>query len=840
MKKLIIILLIIVCFGFLLGDAPTPNMSFAGRWGSGPCMDVASIDHYAYYLGLRTGVEVLDMTVLERPVKVGNVLIEDHPNGEMPSEKELVIQGSYAYVIAAYNETKDSVLELIDLENPANPSIESFLFFSGDVTGLAVNGNIAVVSLREGGIKIFDVSNPFVPKWVADYFIDGVTVDVAARGNYVYAVNRNSMRIIDVSVAAAPRLTGTYTLTDNDISSVDISADDKYAFIGGYGGLVTIDIRNPFAPQEMNFYRLPYLSKIEIKQNIAYVSGSSTMYLLDILNPSAPQELAKYHVFYALSGFAVSGQTIYIANGVNGLRVLDFSDYEETKEIGHYNQVTDTLIGVKVRDGIVYTMHQQSFYAIDAGNANNPYMRGKNRLSGSYPSGLRLKDQYAYHASMSGFHILDISDPHQPVSVGYYAYRWFQTYGLALKDHYAFTVSAGSQLEVVDVGDPTNPQQAASLDGIAIGGIEGNGDYLYILSSAVGLQVIDISQIESPVLVKTVWVDIPAEMEDWPITYMIEPQIKDNYLYIPGHRGLEVLDITNPADPVKVGLGTMDKTAYAVAIDGHYAFVVREDGNMHIFDLSVPKAPQQAGILTIPNGARNIYAADHYLYVTTKNNQMQIHRIGDCLEGPVSTLMVSGSWEVGEMKELTWIIPPSWKGDELLNLELYQDNYRIGTIGENIKASTGTFTWSVGSAVNHSLRIEPGNRFNLGFRKIQDNCLTLSNNVFTIQDPGVSVDLEITRVEDASLLSSRLCNRIDIMVTKQANAVEVGSYLIKRRTEYNTVEWLDLIPATVFQNGTYSYFDCNIEEYSTYEYYIEAVHPNGAIIKDAYGIQRPY
>ncbi len=58
------------------------------------------------------------------------------------------------------------------------------------------------------------------------------------------------------------------------------------------------------------------------------------------------------------------------------------------------------------------------------------------------------------------------------------------------------------------------------------------------------------------------------------------------------------------------------------------------------------------------------------------------------------------------MMELTWMVPDSWNEDQLVNLEFSQDNHPIGTIAENIPVSTGTITWSMGRAVNKSIRIE--------------------------------------------------------------------------------------------------------------------------------------
>jgi hypothetical protein len=624
---------------------------------------------------------------------------------------------------------------------------------------------------------------------------------------------------------------GTYTLTDNDLGAVDISADRKIALLGGYGGLVTVDLSNPANPQEMNFYALPYISQVHVKEDTAYIVANSTVLLLDISTPDSHQELGQWRPFQVLLDVDVSGDLVFVASYVEGLRVLDFSEPAEPKLISRYNQVTDELMGVKVHGSMIYSMHAHNLYAIDAANPEHPFMVGKSGFSGSYPNSLVLKDQYAYHASKSGFSVLDISNPKQPVNVSHFGGRFFQAYGLAVKDNYAFTVfNDTSELYVLDISDPARVKEMTKLSGIEIGGMAVYEDYLYIISSAVGLQVVDISQPTSPELVKTIWINIPAQIDVWEDTFIIEPQILENYLYIPGHRGLETLDITNPADPVWTGVGETGETAFSAAVFGNYAYVVRRDGNLHIFDLSDRGEPESAGILSIAFGARQVYAADHYLYITTKNDQVVIYRIGDCWHNPWLVLPVGESWTVGDMKEISWISPGNWTGNELLNLELYQDNHRIAVIGENIPSAQGALNWWVGAAVNQSLLIEPGTRFNIGLRIRENNCMILSQQSFTIPDPGISLSVEVEKGEDRSVFATRWCNRVDISVSKENNAVEISSYVIKRSNDYGEYEWLDLIPAAMIEKGSYSYFDCSIHEYSEHSYLIEAMHPNGAIV----------
>lgn len=838
MKKAILLLIGLAVLCLFMGgnsesvdaNTPIPGLTYEGVWGSGPCMDTAYDGTYVYYLGYRTGLEVLDITEPRRPLRIGGVYTPSFPGGEMAAETDVLVRDGYAYITATNYQLDDGILQIVDLANPSAPVSTAHLVFDGRVTGLAVRDGYAYLSIREGGVKIFDVRNPYSPVQVGGFFIDGITGDVAAGydNNLIYAVNENSMRIIDVSAPASPVLVGSYTLTDNDIGCVAIGENGEYAFIGGYGGLVTVDITDPASPRETNFYRLPYVHNIKIENNTAYVSASG-LRLLDIASPSSPRELAYWSGSFNVFDVAMAKGYVYLASYGKGLSILDISDKTDPKDIGAYDQVSEYVFGVTARDSMIYTMHSFSVFIIDAGNASFPDLTGKSNYVGSNPNSIILRDQYAYHASVTGVRILDISNPRQPEITGAYSTRWYKTYGLALKDNIAYTVRIEDRLEAIDISDPFNPEAISSLDGIGIGGIVINGDYAYVISSWAGLQVIDISNPQSMALTTLVPVNVPAETPGWWDTLVIKPLLRDNYLYIPGHRGLEVLDIGNPAAPVPVAVGVTGQTATGAEIDGDNAYVVLNDGTVSIFDISQPTAPRQTGLLHIPYGARHVFASGNHLYITSLNYQIHIYRTGSCASALIDAPGGGTICALGSSQDISWTLSQTGSNDGFVNLELFQDNHRVATIAENLPAS-GTFSWTVGAATGTNILVEPGNRFNIGVRRLEDNCLTLSQGNFTVPETGVSLDIEAAAGTDSSFLLSRRGILIDITVNREAGAAEISHYILKRR--FNLEEWelLKSIPADSIQNGAFTYFDSIGEPYLSHEYYVEAIHPTGAII----------
>ena len=110
--------------------------------------------------------------------------------------------------------------------------------------------------------------------------------------------------------------------------------------------------------------------------------------------------------------------------------------------------------------------------------------------------------------------------------------------------------------------------------------------------------------------------------------------VTDNYAYIAGEgsESLDIINVTNPADPVQTGniaSGTLLSQVYDLAISGDYAYMTGLGGNdIDIINISNPSNPVQAGSIT--NGFNKTplnepygdFIAGNYLYVANYGSSM--------------------------------------------------------------------------------------------------------------------------------------------------------------------------------------------------------------------------
>jgi hypothetical protein len=72
--------------------------------------------------------------------------------------------------------------------------------------------------------------------------------------------------------------------------------------------------------------------------------------------------------------------------------------------------------------------------------------------------------------------------------------------------------------------------------------------------------------------------------------------IVGNYVYVTAwDGGLNVVDVSNPSAPKKVGSCTMPGEARDVAVSGGFAFVAAQEGGLRVVDVSNPKSPIEVG-----------------------------------------------------------------------------------------------------------------------------------------------------------------------------------------------------------------------------------------------------
>jgi hypothetical protein len=272
--------------------------------------------------------------------------------------------------------------------------------------------------------------------------------------------------------------------------------------------------------------------------------------------------------------------------------------------------------GVDVRDGVAYVGIGPRVVALDISEPSEPRLLGQSLVLPNEVRDISVCGAYAYVAG-EGFYVIDVSDPVHPGWVGSYTGdSSTDLVDVVVVDHYAYTVDVDDGLQVLDVSAPCAPTW---IGGCPLGDhgqrVAVAGNYAYVLTW-YALNVIDISNPAAPVRVGRL-------AHDW----AEDIAVQGGYAYITmGYVpecicGLKIVDVADPWAPCQVAFYQRECYADAVTVVGDYAYMTIDANSLaaalEVIDVSNPDAPACVGTCPTPGAVfmPNVAIADGHAYV---------------------------------------------------------------------------------------------------------------------------------------------------------------------------------------------------------------------------------
>jgi len=285
-------------------------------------------------------------------------------------------QGNYAYLIR--NVSAATNLFIINISNPAAPTLAGSLTLANTPTNIYVSGNYAYVSNSStaGELQIVNVSNPAAPSLTSTYNASGTAgggLSVFVSGNYAYlgrAANSGSgeLTIVNVSNPASPTLAGGY---NNNIAMNGVEVSGNYAYLATSSGsaeMLVLNVSNPALPTlagTFNATGTTAAAGVAVSGTKAFIVAGTLVTAINITTPTAPAQLGTYTLLGTGNGTAVeadsTGNYLFVgsANTTAEFRVLnvatpssitlaktlDISGTASTISGLMYNSTLDAVVG---------------------------------------------------------------------------------------------------------------------------------------------------------------------------------------------------------------------------------------------------------------------------------------------------------------------------------------------------------------------------------------------------------------------------------------------------------------------------------------------------------------
>jgi hypothetical protein len=544
---------------------------------------------------------------------------------------DIEIEGDLAYIADA-----TAGLTIIDISNPAYPTLVGSYDTPDNAQGVWVHGDLALVCDRDEGLLILDISDPATPSYVGSYNTAGACFDAEVAGIYAFVADAlQGLAVFDISDPSSPSLVGTYN-TPGYARAIDVEGNYAYIADRGGGGLQIIDISDPTSPAFAGSYNPGGDTwGVEVSGNVAYLGAASAgLVAVDITDPTSPALLGSIAAGSARR-IDVDGDFVYVA-GYDDLYVIDVSDPSVPVMLDSYTTpgIASSVV-VAGEHAYVADGADGGLQVIRCRYQCGPALIGDCSLP-TFSYGITVSGDHAYVASTSyGLFVYDISDPSSPAQAGY-----LNTSGTAVNvcvsgDH-AFVADGTGGLKVADISDPGSPVQVGQYTAVSyVRDVDISGDYAYLADGLDGVKVIDVTDPTLPVLAGFSNIGGYAYAVDHSgeLTF-----VADNDL------GLYILDFSTPSYPVLTGHCDTPGYAHDVFVAGNYAYIADYDSGMQVIDVSDPTTPAVAGGCDTPGHAVRLYIEGDYAFVADNTGGLQVIDISDPTDPePIAAYYSSGS-----------------------------------------------------------------------------------------------------------------------------------------------------------------------------------------------------
>ena len=330
------------------------------------------------------------------------------------------------------------------------------------------------------------ITSPLLPGQSVTFFaivssVDtpDLPTDLDISGNYVFIADRFSgLQIVDISNSLEPKITNTFSEAfGKKLSSQSLSVNNNICYLVNYdpNKLLVIDVSNP---EYIDF------QKDSDNDGIPDALLTSIDLPVDTLDISVKALIEKQSLF------------ILFKNSVNKtgkLVVIDISNPASPVVQSTFNNINDAPEDLEIKGNFAYVACDSwGIVVLDIQDLSSPVFSGS--FGEAVSSSISISGDYLYYVDYKNkFHVVDISTPASPVEISSIQTIEGRYADIAISGNFVYLASQEVGIQVFDISDKKNIKLVGEIDTPSVAQkIKISGNFAYILDKAFGLYLVSI------------------------------------------------------------------------------------------------------------------------------------------------------------------------------------------------------------------------------------------------------------------------------------------------------------------------------------------------------------
>ncbi len=550
----------------------------------------------------------------------------------------IVSNGRFAYLATKSSKNNYSNLLIIKFSpDGESTSVAEALAVEGVITKLSYKNKRLILTLKQGGIKIVDVSNPASPETILNFSTSSPVLDVQHGEQTSYLLLEDSSLLkVDFSYPSANKPVGKVLHSWKlPITAKSIAIHSDYVLTAGPQGVASIKLTNTSATLIDLHKTTGIAQRIQLNNNLAIVAdGPGGLVVFQVNHNGKLNWLGSYNKRSDITGLSISGSKsknstiVTLSNG--SIMSINLSNPELPSSGVAFKPehpvITTTVSGSPHNPSPVALMAtEKSLLRVVFTGNNRQLISPEGVNQGGSRRGV-IRDNILYVADwFSGLHLYDISNPEQIRHLSNY-HTPGSSKGVVLLDNYALVGDDDRGLQIIDIKNPEQPRWVSELPPESLSGIglaytmKLVNSTLYLADHRGGFHIIDLSDITNPK--RLGGYNTPGK--SWGI------DVLKNFVFVADDTsGLLVFDASDVSKPELVGQFNPGGQAEDILIKNNLAYVTFFDKGLYILDISQPQNPKIVGHTPIPGNARGLALVENLAYISGWESGLHIVDISE-------------------------------------------------------------------------------------------------------------------------------------------------------------------------------------------------------------------